>query len=156
MNSVFEAEKSAFSHNLFYILALSSVNIFCSVSSNAGSCLGTRGAFPVSLHAQRSDGFCILCERLAHLVASYALTPAMLADYVFAALYLMDQVHCVGFGEQESPHRAQRNLRMSLLECLWLAHWSWECGEKGSWDSTRGAFCTEQQQQQSPVSLLFT
>lgn len=48
----------------------------------------------------------------------------MLADYVFAALYFM----CVSFEEQESPHRAQRSLRTSLLECLWLAHWcgGWE------------------------------
>lgn len=74
VSSLFEVEKSALSHNLFYILALSSVNILCSVSSNAGSCLGTRGAFPVSLNAQRSDEFCILCLRLAHLVASSALT----------------------------------------------------------------------------------
>lgn len=73
VSSLFEVEKSALSHNWFYILALSSVNILCSVSSNAGSCRSTRGAFPVSLHAQRSDGFCILCMRLAHLAVCYAL-----------------------------------------------------------------------------------
>lgn len=82
ISSLFEVEKLALSHSLFYILAfsLSSVNILCSVSSNAGNGPVARGAFPVNLHAWRSDRFCILCMRLAHLAASYAAN-------VFATLY---------------------------------------------------------------------
>lgn len=59
------------------------------------------------------------------------LCSAMLAANVFAVLYLMCQVLCVGFEEQESPHKAQRSLRMSLLEYLWLPH-SWRVGEASS------------------------
>lgn len=82
VSSLSEVEKLALSHSLFYILvfSLSSVNILCSVSSNAGNGPGARGAFPVNLRAGRSDRFCILCMRVAHLAASYAAN-------VFATLY---------------------------------------------------------------------
>lgn len=57
----------------FWLFPLSSVNILCNVSSNAGSFPGARGAFPANLRARRPDRFRILCMRPADL-ASYALS----------------------------------------------------------------------------------
>lgn len=47
---------------------------------------------------------------------------------------------------------------MSLVECLWLPHWLWRVGEEASHGTQHMEPFTEQQQQQqqNPVSLLFT
>lgn len=73
--SLFEAEKSVPSNNLFYILfsSLSSVSMLCNVSSKAGNFPGACGAFPVNLYAQRPGRFCILYMRAAGLASAFAL-----------------------------------------------------------------------------------
>lgn len=48
--------------------------------------------------------------------------PAILAANVFATLYPMCQVQCIGFEEQESPHKAQRSPKMSMVWGPWLPH----------------------------------
>lgn len=45
---LFEVEKLALSHDLFYMLALSSVNILCSVSSNDGNCQAPKELFQLT------------------------------------------------------------------------------------------------------------
>lgn len=75
--------------------------------------------------------------------------PAILAANVFATLYPMCQVQCIGFEEQESPHKAQRSPKMSMVWGPWLPHQLWGGGRGSmpiSWDPAHGDLCTEQQQ----------
>lgn len=80
-----------------------------------------------------------------HLLSS---CPAMPADDVFAALYLMCQVWYVGFEKQSSPQGPKEpqdvSARMPLVTSLVV-----RVGKRSiSWDPTHGAFGTEQQHQQ--------
>lgn len=83
---------------------------------------------------------CLLCS-----------PPAILAANIFATSYPICQGQRVSFKEQEPPHEAQRNPKMSLLQPPCLPHWFQKrallkfwclCGEPVVWFQLRQGGCT--------------